>query len=170
VTGTNGTTGGTGPTGPTGPTGSTGNAGATGATGATGAAGVGTPDTNTVVTAQSSTATTYGNLTTTGPSATVTLTGTRALVTVGATVDPNQNGEGWMSFQVDSVAISDALLDPRAVIREQGSSTSTGLIQASMTTLVTGLTAGSHTFTAKYKTNGTSTAFSNRSIIAIPLP
>ena len=40
--------------------------------------------------------------------------------------------------------------------------------QMSATNLVTGLTAGSNTFTAKYKSSSSACAFANRNIIVTP--
>jgi hypothetical protein len=42
--------------------------------------------------------------------------------------------------------------------------------QASATFLVSGLTAGANTFTAKYAVSGGTGTFVNRSIIVMPLP
>ncbi|MBI3358540.1 MAG: hypothetical protein HY037_02980 [Nitrospirae bacterium] len=42
--------------------------------------------------------------------------------------------------------------------------------QVSATFYVTGLTAGSNTFTAKYKTSAGTATFVNRNIVVIPLP
>jgi hypothetical protein len=77
-----------------------------------------------------------------------------------------------MSFAIDGPGGADqAATDARAVARQSGTSSSTGFIQASTTSLVTGLTAGSTTFTANYKSsvNTCDATFSNRSIAVIPL-
>jgi len=47
--------------------------------------------------------------------------------------------------------------------------TGTAVIQASATYFVSGLTAGSNTFTAKYRGTNTCT-FANRKIVVIPMP
>jgi hypothetical protein len=116
--------------------------------------------------------TTYGNLTGggNGPSVTVVIpaSGT-ALVTLTASLAPQQNGTAFMSFNAPGVAASDTF----ALIRDSTLLGDTGLIQASATYYVTGLTAGaSQTFTAVYKSDAnTSTAtFQNRQIIVHPLP
>jgi hypothetical protein len=84
-------------------------------------------------------------------------------------VQPAANAECFMSFAV-SGATSQTATDARAVIREHGSSSGTGGIQASTTTVITNLTAGSNTFALQYKGDGTNTCtFSNRSISVIPL-
>jgi hypothetical protein len=94
------------------------------------------------------------------------------LVIVTSTIDPESAGTGWASFSVDGTTTT-TTLDPRAVIREHGGSSDTGLIQASTTSMVTGLSAGSHAFAMSYRTNGSGTnqgsSFSNRSITVIPL-
>jgi hypothetical protein len=82
-------------------------------------------------------------------------------------VDP-EGGTAYMSFNV-SGATTQAASDERAVIREHGSSTDTGGVQASTTTVITNLTAGSNTFTLQYKSSSGTSTFSNRTITVIPL-
>ena len=72
-----------------------------------------------------------------------------------------------MSFQVDSVAIVTATLDATSL---RFSDDDERFFQGSATYVVSGLTAGSHTFTAKYRTSAGTETFTNRSIIVIPLP
>ena len=55
------------------------------------------------------------------------------------------------------------------MIRTAGTSTSTGTVQASTSTVITNLTAGSNTFTLQYKSVGATTSFTNRTISVIPL-
>ena len=75
-----------------------------------------------------------------------------------------------MSFAVGG-ASNQVATDARAVERGAGSSSNTGDIQASTTTVVTGLTPGSNSFTAQYKSssNTCTSTFSNRTISVIPL-
>jgi len=54
-------------------------------------------------------------------------------------------------------------------VRDFGSSGGTGFVQASATFYVTGLTPGTYTFTAKYRTTGGTATFANRNIIVQPL-
>jgi hypothetical protein len=112
-----------------------------------------------VATAQSTSSTTYTDLTTSGPAVTVT-TGTSALVTVGATVTGD---EGNMSFAV-SGASTVAADDTRALVSAINVSLSRQIV-------LTGLTAGSNTFTAKYRSlSGVDTpTFANRDISVITL-
>ncbi len=48
--------------------------------------------------------------------------------------------------------------------------TGSSAVQGSATFFVTGLTAGSNTFTAKYRVTGGTGTYLNRTIIVIPLP
>jgi hypothetical protein len=77
-----------------------------------------------------------------------------------------------MSFSVDGPGANDQnASDSWAIERGAGSSSNTGEIQASTTTVLTNLTAGSNTFTTQYKSSATSctSTFSQRSITVIPL-
>ena len=57
------------------------------------------------------------------------------------------------------------------MMRNYGGSTTPYIsVQASATYLVSGLTAGSNTFTAKYRVDASTGTFVNRNIIVIPLP
>jgi hypothetical protein len=114
----------------------------------------------------STTSTTYGPLNgafPTGPSVTLTIPGTQALVLLTAAVASNNAvGGGLMSVSVDGAPASD-----------QDSLRVFGLaaFRATAATLITGLTPGSHTFTAVYKVNppgpGTAT-FVARDITVVP--
>ncbi len=134
--------------------------GATGATGATGTLPV--PATLNDNTQANTNNTTYG-APDTGTAVAVTLTtGTRALVIVTGQVEPGGGETAYLSFAV-SGATTQVATDARAVIR--GASP----IQASTTTLITNLTAGTNTFTLQYKSNGSTVGFTNRTISVIPL-
>ena len=160
VTGNTGNTGAAGPTGATGPTGDTGATGATGATGNVDAAGT------VVATSEATTATTYTDLTTTGPAATVTISaGGTAIVTVTATSSSDNNSNScFMSFAVTGISANDV----RALQKNGRNSNEPETFSA--TFYVTGLTAGSNTFTAKYKAEADTCTFLNRNIVVIPLP
>ena len=124
--------------------------------------------TATVATTQTTTSTTYTDLATAGPAVTLT-TGTKALVIISAFVEENQgNKDDFMSFAVSgstTTAASDAVALKQHTNTAGGSSPG---FRASAATIVT-LTAGSNTFTAKYRSTGTDGYFSNRSIIVIDL-
>lgn len=95
-----------------------------------------------------------------GPAATATIGASgNALVTVTSLITPTAGNTASMGFSVDSAAASDT----------QSLEIDTVPMQASATYLVTGLTAGSHTFTAKYRvTGGGNASFANRGLIVIP--
>ena len=128
------------------------------------------PTNGVVATSETTTSLTYTDLTTAGPSTTVTVTATgKALVTVTGQVMNSLGGDGCnMAFAVSGstiVAASDA--QALSYINNDGNQFNARSKQFSATYLVTGLTAGSNTFTAKYRavTGGTCT-FANRNIIA----
>ena len=110
---------------------------------------------------------TYTDLSTPGPSVTVNITSGKALVTLTTRIANGSLGFAYMSFAVSgasTVAASDntsiMLYDPAGHFE----------IRASATYVVTGLTNGSNTFTAKYRESGGPSTFADRSIIVIPLP
>src|SRR5215471_3152234 len=127
-----------------------------------------TPVTAVVATSQNTASTTYVDLGTVGPAVTLE-TGTQALVTVGATMTNGTINDGAaMSFAV-SGATTLAAADANAVyLQNVASGQNFGY---SFVSLVTGLTAGSNTFTAKYRavTGGTAT-FVNRNIVVVGIP
>ena len=135
-------------------------------TGATGTAGT---TANTVATSQTTTSTTYTDLATTGPAVTVTIPASgNALVILTASQSDGTNNQGaYMAFAV-SGATTRAASDTTARIVKNG--TGSSAVQGSATFFVTGLTAGSNTFTAKYRVTGGTGTFLNRTIIVIPLP
>jgi hypothetical protein len=120
------------------------------------------------VTAQENTASTsYTNLTTPGPAVTV-VTGARALVFISAMVK-NTTAGGFTAFL--SVAVSGATTiaadDAHAC---EASGASQGYVMCvARSMLLTGLTPGSNTFTAKYRVDGATWGFFNRQITVIPL-
>ena len=121
-----------------------------------------------MATAQTTASTTYTDLTTAGPAVTVTIPASgKALVTLTSLIDnTNADKDNFMAFAVSgntTLAASDA-----TALRWSGKN-GDGM-QFSATYLVTGLTAGSNTFTAKYRTSANTATFTNRSIIVIPLP
>jgi hypothetical protein len=149
-----------------GPTGAQGTTGIRGPTGPPGTAGT---VANAVATAESTSSTTYVNLTTAGPSVTVIVPASgRVLVSVTtATTGNSASTSCLMSFAAsggNTVAASDA----NAVILA-----GQALQRASATSVLGGLAAASTTFTAQYRVAGQGSAsctYSNRSIMAIPLP
>jgi len=124
----------------------------------------------TVSTRETTTSTSYTNLTTSGPAVTLT-TGTKVLVIVGASVDANNNGGcGLMDFDI-SGATSRSASDTTAVGFSEFD-VQTVAAKAPRYSRVTfhTVTAGSNTFTAKYRSQaGNTMGFANRDIIVIDL-
>jgi hypothetical protein len=112
----------------------------------------------------------YLDLTTPGPAVTVTIPASgRALVSVTSGMIGSSGAVScFMSFAGSGANIF-AATDANAVTLSAGT-----LQRASASSVLTGLTPGSATFTAKYKREGGGGAanctFVNRSIMAIPLP
>lgn len=104
--------------------------------------------TNTVDTSETTSSTSYTNLTTTGPAVTVT-TGTKAMVFITAQMTGHASEatvETYASYEV-SGATSSSATDARAIVNDVGANDN----RISVGSLHTGLTAGSNTFTMKYK-------------------
>lgn len=119
-----------------------------------------------VGTSQTTTSTTFTALTTPGPSVTVT-TGTSALVWVGATMNNTTVSAYTLMGYAVTGSSSIAASDDRAFYRGQPDASID--LSAGLLTLITGLTAGSNTFTALYRvTAGTGTWY-RRTIAVIPL-
>jgi hypothetical protein len=107
----------------------------------------------------------YTDLATIGPVATVMVPSSgNVLVTLTAFMSNGAAAGGYMSFQVDSTPATDATSLHCDI------TTANQSCQGSATYVVSGLSAGSHTFTAKYRANAGTETFANRSIILIPLP
>jgi hypothetical protein len=170
--GATGPTGATGPQGPAGPTGATGAigpqgpAGATGAIGPQGPAGTSVPPVAaTVATPESTASTTYTNLNTPGPAVTVSVsaTGSALVILTANLVDTSNSGGCYMSFGSGGAASAS---DTTSL---QSDNPKTAPTQASAIYLVTGLTAGSVTFSTSYRADpGVTCTFANRSILVFP--
>lgn len=121
-----------------------------------------------VDTSQTTTSATYVDLATAGPAVTVT-TGTRVLVMLSGFCQVNiVNGQSWISVAV-SGATTIAAADSNAMHYQ--AYTGGGGGQIGSTILITGLTPGSNTFTAKYRTVATATGtFQYRTIAVVVLP
>ena len=125
-----------------------------------------TNDTATVATQQTTTSTNYTDLATSGPAVTVT-TGTKVLVIISAGEIRNQNssGECDMSFAV-SGATTVAAADATSVGITSAASNET--FRPTGAFIIT-VTAGSNTFTAKYRVGGGTGVFANRRISVVNL-
>jgi hypothetical protein len=123
-----------------------------------------------VGTKQNTTSSSYTDLTTSGPAVTLT-TGTKALVIVSFEgTNRAANRSAWMSFAV-SGATTVAATDTNALKITQ-STLDWEPFRASSATLVTGLTAGSNTFTAKYRSDTITTCtadFAYREILVVDM-
>lgn len=125
-----------------------------------------------VTTRQSTTSASFGDLATSGPSVTLT-TGTKVLVIVTATMD-NNNVQGAGSAEVDfaiSGAFTRSASSETCIKMTDGPSMAVGKgVRFSAATHLTGLTAGSNTFTAKYRSPESGAIFfSNRSIFVMDM-
>ena len=109
---------------------------------------------------QTTTSTSYTDLATSGPAVTLT-TGTKVLVIVSANAS-NSSGVSLADFAV-SGATTRTATDDTCLLVPSGVN-----IAASQVTFLT-VTAGSNTFTAKYRTNTSTSTFGNRGITVIDL-
>ena len=111
-------------------------------------------DSEKVDTAESSSSTTYTNLTTVGPTVTL-ITGTEAIITLTAIMSKDSGGSGNNAYI--SVAVSGATTIVAADVNgTTGSATAAPgfAIALARRFKITGLTPGSNTFTMQYRTNG----------------
>lgn len=115
-------------------------------------------------TTETTTSTSYTDLATTGPTITVT-TGTRAIVVISARMENNTAGQGCFVGYDISGAHTEAATDVNSLIFE---SDSAGQAMAASHVTMHTLTAGSNTFTAKYKVDGGTGSFSRRKIVVMP--
>jgi hypothetical protein len=118
-----------------------------------------------VETFESTTSTSFTDLTTAGPAVTVE-TGSKALIFVTCDITNNTAGQsGRMTFEV-SGATSITPQDFRALRVTIPSVTGNGNIRSSVPTLLD-VTPGSNTFTAKYRASGGTATFGNRRIFVM---
>lgn len=118
-----------------------------------------------IVTSETSTATSFSDLATVGPTVTVT-TGTRALVFISANAENTANFFASVGCAVSGATTRAATFDECL----QFNAVSTQfLLQASRAVVVEGLTAGSNTFTLKYYVSGGTGTFRRRELTVIPL-
>jgi len=107
----------------------------------------------------------YTDLGAIGPAVTVAVASSgNVIVTLTAFMSNGASSGGYMSFQVDATGATDA------TSLHFDNTTANYSFQGSASYVVSGLTPGSHTFTAKYRSGAGTETFANRSIIVIPLP
>lgn len=127
------------------------------------------PATARVETSQSTSSSTYTNLATVGPAITVT-TGTIAIVSFAAHMQNNLSDNACIASVQVSGASSVAASDNWAIVTDGVPANQA--IRIGMTHVFSGLTAGSNTFTMKYRRGAGSSStpsFSLREINVIPL-
>ena len=121
-------------------------------------------NTASVLTSQTTTSTSYTDLSTAGPAATLT-TGTKALVIFNTFLTASGTGPTVSASVAVSGATTLAASDDWRVTFDVSSG---GFgVSLSRTVLFTGLTAGSNTFTVKYKTSSGTATFATRSIVVM---
>lgn len=123
-----------------------------------------TPQFSSITTLDNVTSSSYVDATTPGPAVTVT-SGTTALVIVACKMLVSAATDAWMGFAV-SGATTAAAFDSGAF--SNSFAVSTVFAQGSMAFLDTGLTAGSNTFTAKYRVGANTGGFSSRKVTVLP--
>jgi hypothetical protein len=125
------------------------------------------PTSAVVATSQTTTSTTYADLTTVGPAATVSITsaGTALVMVTSQLSNSNGNRSCFMGFSISGASTVAASDTQSLNVVSLGGNSGT---QMTATYLVTGLTAGNNTFTAKYRASGNTCTFVNRSIIVTP--
>jgi hypothetical protein len=107
-------------------------------------------------------------LATVGPAVTVVVpVSGRVLISVTAGIETsNNNGSGFMSFAMSGANTAAAPTDDSTALNQVGND----FQKASASFVLSGLTAGSTTFTAVYRTDSGTATFRNRSIWVMPLP
>lgn len=125
-----------------------------------------TPSQAQVTTEQSTTSTSYTNLSTTGPTVTVTH-GAMAFVSWHASIRNSSTNSSYVSVALTG-SNTDSANDDRALRHRDGTGSS-GEEMIGMSFLYTGLTAGTTTFQLKYRVIGGTGTFRYRRLSVIPL-
>lgn len=128
------------------------------------------PSANTVSTSNTTTGTSYADLATVGPAVTVT-TGTSAIMWLAVSVNNSvSGGDNRVDFAI-SGSTTRAATDTTALIHQTAAANQSH--RACVVNMLSGtLTAGSNTFTAKYRitaTGGGTGTFIDRHMVIIPL-
>lgn len=114
---------------------------------------------------QTTSSTSYTNLSTVGPTVTAT-TGTRALVLITCDISNTDDAYSVASFEVTG-ATTVAANDDNA-IHYRDSASAAHSVRSTSHTLLTSLNPGSHTFTMKYKVLSGTGHFGRRRITVVP--
>jgi hypothetical protein len=121
-----------------------------------------------VTTGQTTTSTSYTDLATSGPAVTVT-TGTKALVIITSQIQPLAIDQtGFMSYAV-SGATTIAAADKFSMLLRSSGTNAMNIFRASSAFMIENLTAGSNTFTAKYRVVAGTTEYNFRQITVIDM-
>ena len=123
-----------------------------------------TTATATVATAQSTSSTSYTDLATPGPAVTLT-TGTQVLVFTNTEVSTAAGRYVYADFAISGATTRSATDDTCVKAGDDPGTTQSRQGVANLLTV----TAGSNTFTMKYRTNAGSSSFLNRSIVVVAL-
>jgi hypothetical protein len=119
-----------------------------------------------VATSQGTATTTYTDLATTGPAVTVTC-GVKAMVIIGGGVSNTTAGSGGRIAVDVTGAHTSAASDTNSFLAESGNASDT--FKGTWVTIYSPITAGSSTFTAKYRCVGAATAnFNDRLVAVVP--
>lgn len=119
-----------------------------------------------VNTAETTSSTTFTDLATAGPAVTVTCPSSKAMIVTSAFLLNNSAAISRMSFEVTgaSTVAAAASFGPQAKLQASDA------VQVSYTHVLTGLSTGSNTFTAKYSVaTGSTGEFRNRKLFVFPL-
>lgn len=127
-----------------------------------------TPEQDEEFASESTTSTSYTDLSTVGPSVTVT-TGSKALVLWTASLIHNTVGaRALMSFAMSGSSSIAADDNHSLTVKSQDTASSVDL-RATGFRMINTLTAGSNTFTAKYRTTSGTATFDDRYLFVMPL-
>jgi 6,7-dimethyl-8-ribityllumazine synthase len=126
-----------------------------------------TPSTATVATSETQTSTSYVALATAGPTVSSLTTGTQALVAMSAQMGNGTSGQNNFVGVAVSGASSVAAADTIS-LRYQ-SFGANARHRASTVHLLTGLTAGSNTFSLQYRVDAGTGTWLDRNIVVVPL-
>lgn len=124
------------------------------------------PSTASIATVQSTTSTSYTDLATVGPAVTVT-TGTIALVWFAAAM-ANSTGDAQCNASVAVSGASSVAANDVWALTSDGV-TAGNYIRYGTMHAFTGLTAGSNTFTMKYRAGSSTANYQRREILVLPL-
>jgi len=119
-----------------------------------------------VTATESTTSTSYTDLTTAGPAVTLT-TGTKVLVIVSSNLRANANG-GYVNMDFEISGATTRAADDNTSLSNMNQTGTANYMSASSARAIT-VTAGSNTFTTKYKVNTGTAVFYDRQIVVIDM-